>query len=133
MDYLDVTLNFLDGSYKPFHKSNSEINYIHKELLNHIASSIKQWRFSDELRLSKLSSDENVFIKAVPVYQKVIKQVRYSHKLSYNNSDKNNSNKNNKDYFSSNDQKNNNNYNNEFMINANHNWDNNNNNKKQVW
>ena len=31
VDYLDVTLNPSDGSYKPFHKPNSEINYIHRE------------------------------------------------------------------------------------------------------
>ena len=31
VDYLDVTLNLSDGSYKPFHKPNNEINYIHRE------------------------------------------------------------------------------------------------------
>ena len=31
VDYLDVTLNLSDGSYKPFHKPNSEINYIHRK------------------------------------------------------------------------------------------------------
>ena len=30
VDSLDVTLNLSDGSYKPFQKPNSEINYIHK-------------------------------------------------------------------------------------------------------
>ena len=128
MDYLDVTLNLLNGLYKPF---QGEINYIHKEL-NHTQSITKQWPFSVELRLSKLSSDKNVFIQAFPVYQKVLKQAGYNHKLSYNNSGKYSSNKNNnKDNFSSNNKKNNNNYNNKFMINANDNWDNNNNNKKK--
>ena len=31
VDYLDVTLNLSDGLYKPFHKPNSEINYIHRK------------------------------------------------------------------------------------------------------
>ena len=31
VDYLDVTLNYSDNSHKPFHKPNSEINYIHRE------------------------------------------------------------------------------------------------------
>ena len=31
VNYLDVTLNLSDASYKPFHKPNSEINYIHIE------------------------------------------------------------------------------------------------------
>ena len=87
---------------------NSEINYIHKEL-NHTPSITKQSPLSVELRLSKLSSDENIFIQAVPLYQKVLKQAGYNHKLSYNNSGKDNSNKNNKDNFSSNDKKNDNN------------------------
>ena len=40
-DYLDVTLNISDASYKPFHKPNSEINYIHRES-NHPPTIIKQ-------------------------------------------------------------------------------------------
>ena len=31
VDYLDVTLNLLNNTYKPFSKPNNEINYIHKE------------------------------------------------------------------------------------------------------
>ena len=34
VDCLDVTPNLSDGSYKPFHKPNSEINYIHRESNN---------------------------------------------------------------------------------------------------
>ena len=29
VDYLDVTLNLNDGTYRPFHKTNEERNYIH--------------------------------------------------------------------------------------------------------
>ena len=29
VDYLDVTLNLNDGTYRPFHKTNEETNYIH--------------------------------------------------------------------------------------------------------
>ena len=46
VDYLDVILNLSDGSYKPFHKPNSEINYIHKESSDHPASIIRQLPFS---------------------------------------------------------------------------------------
>ena len=41
VNYLDVTLNNSDGSYKPFHKPNSEISYIHRES-NHLPNIIKQ-------------------------------------------------------------------------------------------
>ena len=65
VDHLDVTLNLADGLYKPFHKPNSEINYIYRES-NHPPTIIKQLPLSVEL--SKLSSDENVFIQAASVY-----------------------------------------------------------------
>ena len=93
VDYLDVTLNLSDGLDKLFHKPNSEINYIHRES-NHPPSIIKQLPLSVESRLSKLSSDKNVFIQAASVYQEALKRAGYNHKISYDNSDKYNSNSN---------------------------------------
>ena len=100
VDYLDVTLSLSDGSYKPFHKPNNEINYIHRES-NHPPSITKQLPLSVESRLSKLSSDENVFIQAASVYEKALKRAGYNHKLSYNSSDKYNSNNNNNNKLNS--------------------------------
>ena len=80
-----------DGSHKPFHKPNSDINYIHRES-NHHTSIIKQLPLSVESRLSKLSSDENVFIQAASVYQEALKRAGYNYKPNCNNSDKYNSN-----------------------------------------
>ena len=128
VDYLDVTLNLSDSSQKPFHKPNSEINYIHRES-NHPPSIIKQLPLSVESRLSKLSSDENVFIQAASVYQEALKRVGFNHKVRYNNSDKynsNNNNKNNKDNCNNNATKNDNNYSNKkFKFNNKDSWDNN--------
>ena len=31
-DYLDITLNSNDGTYRPFHKPNKETTYIHLEI-----------------------------------------------------------------------------------------------------
>ena len=59
VDYLDVTLNLLNNTYKPFFKPNNEINYIHKES-NHPPSKIKQVPFSIKSRLSSLSSSEKI-------------------------------------------------------------------------
>ena len=114
LDYLD--LNLSQSSYKPFHKTNSKINYIHR-VSNHLPSIIKQLPLSVESRLSKLSSDENVLIQAASIYQEALKQAGYNHKLSYSNSDKYNNNKNN------------NNNNNNKNSNSNNNSNNNNNNK----
>ena len=73
VDYLVLTLNLSDSSYKHFHKPNSEINYIHSES-NHPPTIIKQLPLSVESRLSKLSSDENVFIQVASVYQEALKR-----------------------------------------------------------
>ena len=66
---------------------------------------------SVESRLSKLSSDENVFIQAASVYQGALKRAGYNYKTSCNNSDKYNSNNknNNNDNCNENATKNDNN------------------------
>ena len=81
VDYLDVILNLSDGSYKPFDKPNSEINYIHRES-NYPLSIIKKLMLSVESRLSKLSFDENVLIQAASVYQEALNRTGYDHKRS---------------------------------------------------
>ena len=84
MDYLDVTLNLSDGSYKPFYKPNSEINCIDKES-NHPPSIITSLHLSVESPLLKLSFAEDVFTEEASLYQEALKRVRRNHKLSYNN------------------------------------------------
>ena len=125
VDYLDVTLNPLDDSYKSFHKPNSEINYIHRES-NHTPTIIKQLPLSVESHSSKLSSDENVFIQAASVYQEALKRAGYNHKLKYSNSDKYNSNNNNNQLICNTNDTKNDNYdnNNKFKFNHNDKWDN---------
>ena len=74
VDYLDVTLNLLSNTYKPFSKSNNEINYIHKEF-NHPPSITKQVPFSIESHLSSLSSGEKIFNESTPIYQEALKKI----------------------------------------------------------
>ena len=124
VDYLDVTLNLSDSSQKPFHKPNSEINYIPRES-NHPPSIIKQLPLSIE---SRLSSNENVFIQVASVFQEALKRAGCNHKLSYNNNGKYNSNSNNNNSNNNNDNNNNNNNNNQVKFNSNDNRGNNNNN-----
>ena len=124
-----VTLNPLDGSYKPFHEPNSEISYIHRES-NHPPSIIKQLPLSVESLLSKLLSDENVFIQAAFVYQEALKRAGYNHKLSYDKRNKYNRNSNNNNDNNNNNSSsiNDNNNNNKVKFNSNENSVNNNNN-----
>ena len=64
VNYLDVTFNLNDGTYKPYTKPNNEIKYIHKNS-NHPPSVIRQIPLSIESRLSTLSFNEKIFQEAV--------------------------------------------------------------------
>ena len=86
VDYLDVTFNLTDSSYRPFNKTNNEINYIHKQS-NHSPSIIKQLPLSVERRLSKLSSNEKIFNDSIPIYQEALIKAGYNHKLTYQKHD----------------------------------------------
>ena len=79
--YLDVTLNLLNNTYKPFSKPNNEIN-IRRES-SHPPSKIKQVLFSIESRLSSLSSSEKIFNESTPIYQEALKKSGYDYKLKY--------------------------------------------------
>ena len=86
VDYLDVTFNLTDSSYRPFNKTNNEINYIHKQS-NHPPSIIKQLPLSVERRLSKLSSNEKIFSNSILIYQEALIKAGYNHKLTYQKHD----------------------------------------------
>ena len=86
MDYLDVTFNLTDSSYRPFNKTNNEINYIHKQS-NHPSSIIKQLSSSVKRRLSKLSSNEKILNDSIPIYQEALIKSSYKHKLTYQKHD----------------------------------------------
>ena len=60
VDYLGVTLNLNDGTYRPFHKPNEKITYIHVES-NHTPQILKKISRFIEKRLSRLSSTKEIF------------------------------------------------------------------------
>ena len=59
-NYLDITLNVLDGTYKPYQKPENTLQYIHKES-NHPPNTIKQIPMTIETRLLNHSPNEIVF------------------------------------------------------------------------
>ena len=65
VNYLDVTIDLNDGTYRLYTKPNNKIKYIHKNS-NHPPSVIRQIPLSIESRLSTLSFNEKVFQEAVP-------------------------------------------------------------------
>ena len=86
VDYLDVIFNLTDSSYRPFNKTNNEINYIHKQL-KHPPSIIKQLPLSVKRRLSKLSLNEKIFKDSIPIYKEALLKAGYNHKLTYQKHD----------------------------------------------
>lgn len=82
VDYLDITMNLNDGSYRPYHKPNDEIRYIHSES-NHPPAIIKQLPLSIESRLRKISSSKAVFDDSCKIYQDALEQSGFKYKLTY--------------------------------------------------
>ena len=92
VDYLDITLNLLDGTYKPYQKPENTLQYIHKES-NHPPYIIKQILMTIETRLSNHSSNETVFRHAAEDYEKALKKSGYNVKLQYKPTNQNPKNK----------------------------------------
>ena len=68
VDFLDVTLNLDDATYKPFMKPNDSPLYINIDS-NHQPSVLENIPKSVNRRLSKISSNEKVFKDSVSPYQ----------------------------------------------------------------
>ena len=90
VNYLDVTFNLNDETYKPSTKPNNEIKYIHKNS-NHPLSVIRQITLSIiESRLSTLPFNEKIFQEAVPPYHKALQSSGCRHTLTYKRPKNNN-------------------------------------------
>ena len=84
-NYLDVTFNLTNATYRPFCKTSNEITYIHKKS-NHPPSILRQIPLSIESRFSKHSSNEKIFKESAQIYQKALKKSGYDHQLIYQKS-----------------------------------------------
>ena len=82
-DFLDVTLDLEKNLYSPYRKPNDEPLYIHIQS-NHPPSIRKQLPSMIEERLSAISSDEETFNKAKPVYEEALRKSGYSEDLKFN-------------------------------------------------
>ena len=82
VNYLDVTFNLNDGTYKPSKKPNDETKYIHVDS-DHPASIIKQIPKSIATRLSSLSSSKEIFLEAAQSYEQNLASCGYKEKLTY--------------------------------------------------
>ena len=82
VNYLDVTFNLNDSSYRPYHKPDNIIKYIHVES-NHPPNIIKEIPKTIEKRLSRLSSNENIFNEAATYYEEKLEESGHKIKLKY--------------------------------------------------
>ena len=83
-DFLDVTLNLQNGTYRPYKKANDKLLYIHSSS-NHPPQIIKQLPNSISERLSKNSSNQEVFNTAKVEYEDALKKSGYNVDLKYTN------------------------------------------------
>ena len=81
LNYLNVTFNLNDGTYRPYQKPDNIIQYIHVES-NHSPNIIKQISKTIEKRLSQLSSNEEIFNESAPFYEEKLHQSGYQ-RLKY--------------------------------------------------
>ena len=84
VDFLDVTLNLQNGTYRPHEKPNDELLYIHS-LSNHPSQTIKQLSNSMCQRLLKNSSNQDIFNTTKLEYEDVLKKSGYNIDLKYTN------------------------------------------------
>ena len=82
VNYLDVTLDLNNGTHKPYHKPDNEVNYVHVNS-NHPPNVIKQIPISIQNRLSNLSSNEEIFHQATPYYTAALQRSGYDHQFQY--------------------------------------------------
>ena len=82
MDYLDITFNLNDGTYRPFRKPNDTTNYVHKES-NHPPSILKTLPTMIEKRISDLSATKEIFDEAKNYYEEALQKSGYDSKLDF--------------------------------------------------
>ena len=82
VNYLDVTLNLNDGSYRPYKKPNEETNYIHVNS-DQPPSILKQLPKSIKKQLSSLSSSKQIFEETASYYEQQLSNCGYKEKLNY--------------------------------------------------
>ena len=76
VNFLDVTFNLADSTYRPYRKPNDNLLYIHTSS-NHPPQIIKHRPESTEKRLSNNSFNEQVVNSVKPEYEKVLKYSGY--------------------------------------------------------
>ena len=83
VNFLDVTFNLTNDSYKPYIKPNDKLSYVHQQS-NHPPALLKNIPLNINKRLTTISSSKETFDESIAPYQKALKESGYDHKLTYN-------------------------------------------------
>ena len=83
VNFLDVTFNLTNGSYKPYMKPNNKLSYVHQQS-NHPPALLKNIPRNINKRLTSISSSKEVFGESIAPYQQALKESGYDHKLTFN-------------------------------------------------
>ena len=84
VNFLDVTLNLENGTYRPYKKPNDKLLCIHSSS-NHPPQIIKQLPNSISERVSKNYSNQEIFNTAKVKYEDALKKSGYSVNSKYTN------------------------------------------------
>ena len=95
VNFLDITLDLNSNTYIPYKKPNDQPIYINKAS-NHPPNIIKQLPISISERISKISSNRNIFEESAPYYNEALKNSGYSENIVYIESSQNNPTRNNR-------------------------------------
>ena len=82
VNYLDVTLDLSTGLHMPFRKPNNDPVYINK-LSNHPPSILRNLPSMISKRISEISSNQETFQKATPIYSDALKSAGYDGYMQY--------------------------------------------------
>ena len=80
MNFLDVSFNILNSSYRPYNKPNSPILYVNNNP-NHPKQILKQLPSTINQRLINLSNNKEFFNNIKQIYQNSLNSANYKHKL----------------------------------------------------
>ena len=82
LNFLDVTLNLSNNTYKPFLKTDLYPSYINVNL-NHPKNIIKQVWKAVKLRIRNLSANEKIFQESSKIYKEALKNSGFREELTY--------------------------------------------------
>ena len=82
VNFLDVTLDLRDNSYRPYRKPNDDPIYVHTSS-NHPPHIIKQIPAAISKRISPLSHNEESFNTAANTYNDALNSSGYTNNLEY--------------------------------------------------